>query len=476
MNPFRNSSQFKMIKMKKIIICFLVFAAGLYGSALQAQILSAGVGTEFSIGAGTTVSADGLELTPSALFSISNNTLSKSNTVSYIPSFKYINRVYQFSATAPSFSGSLKMYYDNSELNGNTASTLKLVVHNGTSWSLDNNSSANTTDNIVFNNAVSGVSLREITAGYAVAPLLSVTPLSQTICSGSSITPIVFSDINNQAGTTYSWTRNNTTNIKGISASSGSGQSISGVFTNNTTTAQLTTFTIKATNIKGIFTKTVTLTVKPSLVISKQPAAVSIYSSCNTYFEVGATGVGITYLWQLSTNSGGSWNNIINSTMYAGAITTKLSITKATLLMNGYLYRCIVSSSTCGGPVTSNSAKLTVKSSSGTSASNSLLTSAVKGLQDQVSEVVEPTLVVSAFPNPFASRITFKFRSSITGTASLELFDFAGRKLAVPFQGAVKAGVTQTVAYDVPSGHKVPMVYKFSVGNKTYTGKLLPSK
>ena len=150
--------------MKKIIICILVFAAGLYGSALQAQILSAGAGTEFSIGAGTTVSADSLELTPAASYSFSNNTLSKSNTVNNNTSINYINKVYQFSNTAASYSGALKMYYNNSQLNGLTASGLKLLLHNGTSWSLDNNSSSNTTENVVYNIAISGVALREISA------------------------------------------------------------------------------------------------------------------------------------------------------------------------------------------------------------------------------------------------------------------------------------------------------------------------
>ena len=150
--------------MKKIIICFLVFASGLYGSMLQAQILSAGAGTEFSIGAGTKVSADSLELTPSATYSFSNNTLSKSNTVSNSTSINYINKVYQFSATAASYSGALKLYYNNSQLNGLAASGLKLLIHNGTSWSLDNNSSTNTVSNEVMNSSVTGVSLRELTA------------------------------------------------------------------------------------------------------------------------------------------------------------------------------------------------------------------------------------------------------------------------------------------------------------------------
>jgi hypothetical protein len=130
--------------MKKIIICLLVFAVGLYGSALQAQILSVGEGTEFSIGAGTTVSALRLEFTPSALYSFSNNTLTSSIITSNSTSYNHIKRVYLFSSTTASYSGALKMYYFNSQLNGLNASNLKLLLHNGTSWTLDNNSTSNT--------------------------------------------------------------------------------------------------------------------------------------------------------------------------------------------------------------------------------------------------------------------------------------------------------------------------------------------
>jgi hypothetical protein len=100
MNSLSFSWKSKIIKMKKIISLFLIFVVGLYGSKLQAQILSVGLGNEFDIGAGTIISLDSLELNPSATYSFSNNTLSKSNTVSNSTTITYINKVYQFSATS----------------------------------------------------------------------------------------------------------------------------------------------------------------------------------------------------------------------------------------------------------------------------------------------------------------------------------------------------------------------------------------
>lgn len=83
----------------------------------------------------------------------------------------------------------------------------------------------------------------EVTANLLPALIATATPVTQTACSGA-ITPIVLSS--NTAGTTYTWTRDNTTSVTGIAAS-GSGD-ITGTLTNNTTTAQTVIFTITPTN------------------------------------------------------------------------------------------------------------------------------------------------------------------------------------------------------------------------------------
>ncbi len=61
-------------------------------------------------------------------------------------------------------------------------------------------------------------------------PLASATPLSQSACSGSAITPIIFGTTNGVSGTNYTWTRDNTSAATGI-ASSGT-QFVSGTLTN----------------------------------------------------------------------------------------------------------------------------------------------------------------------------------------------------------------------------------------------------
>jgi subtilisin-like proprotein convertase family protein len=97
-------------------------------------------------------------------------------------------------------------------------------------------------------------------------PTVSATPSTQTICTGTVITTISVSNPNGVSGTTFSWTRDNTSNITGTS--SGSGSSITVTLTNTTTTVQTTTFTITATANSCSSVTTVTVAVNPSLTAS----------------------------------------------------------------------------------------------------------------------------------------------------------------------------------------------------------------
>lgn len=75
-------------------------------------------------------------------------------------------------------------------------------------------------------------------------PIATATPSSQNACSGSPITTIVLGTSNNLAGTSYAWTRDNTSAATGIAASGTS--SISGALTNASTPTTVT-FTVNPT-------------------------------------------------------------------------------------------------------------------------------------------------------------------------------------------------------------------------------------
>ena len=62
----------------------------------------------------------------------------------------------------------------------------------------------------------------------------------------------------------------------------------------------------------------------------------------NTGLSITTSGTVIGYQWQESINGGGTWNNITNGGIYAGASTVNLSLTGVTGTMNNYQYRCVV--------------------------------------------------------------------------------------------------------------------------------------
>lgn len=74
-------------------------------------------------------------------------------------------------------------------------------------------------------------------------PLASVSPSSQNACSGSAINPLIFLTTNGVAGTTFAWTRDNTSAATGIGASGTA--FVSGTLT-NASSATTVTFYVTA--------------------------------------------------------------------------------------------------------------------------------------------------------------------------------------------------------------------------------------
>ncbi|MCL2282212.1 MAG: YDG domain-containing protein, partial [Fibromonadales bacterium] len=116
------------------------------------------------------------------------------------------------------------------------------------------------------------------------------------------------------------------------------------------------------TNTQGGRTATITsnavkVTVNPT--ITTQPTNKSVLSGAMAEFTVGTELNGassLTYNWQVSTNNGSSFSDVYNGTGYT---TTSYTTPAATLAMNGYRYRCIVTNN-FGGIDTSGVATLTV--------------------------------------------------------------------------------------------------------------------
>jgi hypothetical protein len=175
------------------------------------------------------------------------------------------------------------------------------------------------------------------------APSITNQPINQVVCASSGTAQ--FSVTSSGTGLTYQWQEY----ISGwLPLSNG------GVYSGVTTSTLTITnppigmngykYRCVVTNSCGTVTTDglATLTVTNPTTITTHPADDTVCQNSSTSFSVTAT-LG-PYQWQVSTNNGVSWNNIIetgSSPAYSGYNTATLSLTE-TDNPSGYLYRCIV--------------------------------------------------------------------------------------------------------------------------------------
>ncbi|MDD4149780.1 MAG: T9SS type A sorting domain-containing protein [Bacteroidales bacterium] len=93
--------------------------------------------------------------------------------------------------------------------------------------------------------------------------------------------------------------------------------------------------------------------------ITSNPVNRKVINGQGTSFSITASGTGLTYRWQLSTDDGITYNNLTNSAPHSGTTTATLNISSTTLLMNGNKYRCRITG-TCEPEQFSDEAILTV--------------------------------------------------------------------------------------------------------------------
>lgn len=191
--------------------------------------------------------------------------------------------------------------------------------------------------------------------------IITGQPANSTICAGSNTS---FSVTATGTSVTYQWQ---------VSTNGGAS------YTNLTNVAPYSNVTTATMNITAapagldgylyrsvissacspINSNAALLTVNSGPAITGQPANASVCAGNAATFTVSATGGGLTYQWQESTNGGASWNNLTNGAPYSGVTTQTLTINPTTVGMNNYQYRSVVSGS-CPSPVNSNAGVLTV--------------------------------------------------------------------------------------------------------------------
>jgi hypothetical protein len=86
------------------------------------------------------------------------------------------------------------------------------------------------------------------------------------------------------------------------------------------------------------------------------------------------------------------------------------------------------------------------------------------------------SLTMSVFPNPYSEEIKFRIISPQSGDGILEIFDFIGRKLDVVKISSIQKCIIKLFNYKTITFHHMPVVYKFTIGNYTMVGRLIPGK
>ena len=193
------------------------------------------------------------------------------------------------------------------------------------------------------------------------APVISVQPSPESICSGSATS---FSVTANATGgrITYQWQ----SDVSGVIENLSNGGVYSNVTTatmgiSNVTGLNNTNYLCIVTNATcSISSNQALLTVLNPPLIKNQPVQANVCSGSGTSFAVTATGSNLSYQWQLSAN-GSTYTNLNNTGVYTGVNADSLIISNVTGL-NNMLYRCIINGA-CNPAATSGSVLLSVYNS-----------------------------------------------------------------------------------------------------------------
>ncbi|MBS1950893.1 MAG: internalin, putative [Cytophagales bacterium] len=210
-------------------------------------------------------------------------------------------------------------------------------------------------------------------ANFTITQTVNPEPVSanQTLtalCSPATVTINPQTQGVNQPGgnniaSTFTWTGSYGALTGGVA--SGSGNITGFALTNSTGAAINAVFTVTPTANTGSCVGsnfTITLPVNPLANISSQPVNDTKCSGQNSSFSVTATGPGLSYQWQVSTDGGATWSNLSNGAPYSNVTTSTLNLTGVTVALNAYQYRCVVTTLTNGVscPANTTAATLTV--------------------------------------------------------------------------------------------------------------------
>lgn len=202
---------------------------------------------------------------------------------------------------------------------------------------------------IVTNTCAGSLTSSAAILTVSVAATITTQPSNTTVCSGNNTS---FSVAATGSNNTYQWQvstdgGNTWNNVTGATAPT--------LNINNAASSQNgNRYRVVVTSCSGdLPSSAAVLTVNESAAITSQPANVNACSGSDAVFSVTATGQAVTYQWQVSTNSGTTWNDI------SGATASSLTIPAVDGSLNNNQYRVILNNA-CTSNLISNPAVLIV--------------------------------------------------------------------------------------------------------------------
>ncbi len=83
---------------------------------------------------------------------------------------------------------------------------------------------------------------------------------------------------------------------------------------------------------------------------------------------------------------------------------------------------------------------------------------------------------LQVYPNPFTSRVQFRFASPENVQARIDIFDMTGRAIQTIFEGPVKGGVEYTAEFKPQSKISGIYLYRMTLGDAVFNGKVVYNK
>lgn len=206
-----------------------------------------------------------------------------------------------------------------------------------------------------------GITSEEVEILPAAPLVLNAQPQSLTLCSG---VPGSMS-VSASGATAYQWQINNGAGFVNLTENPALGYQ-------NTQTANLSIVTANLNPGVYIFqcvvsggcsgdviSNSATVTIIESLSIQNETGDQTACEGGSAGFSINASGAGIAFQWQISTDGGVTFSNLSNTAPYSQVNNDFLIINPVSAALDGALYRCVVTGD-CNSPLNSTTAMLNI--------------------------------------------------------------------------------------------------------------------